>query len=269
MVTEKDLKKYREKADKRIAHLIQHTSDRDGVIEDMVHKILHNLGSPHGCAMGLSSDAEANAMLSWFGNHDLHAMKQWCYVTSKLDQLWYQMIADRLSAGGCMLRLLKPLLSDHEALINWFAHYDSLYDLKRVENHKTGDFFAYQTIVALRGDWPRLIERCEKVIADPPGASSEQKYLIDHHFFLALAHGDIEKMQDVLQEILTPKAVRVRRNDESGYTEDLISTYAVIYSKIAWRHGYQVKVDSPYIPQEWLPVSPLDHYDNHYIFLKP
>ena len=59
-----------------------------------------------------------------------------------------------------------------------------------------------------------------------------------------------------------------RAKAESGFTEDLISTPAVIYAKIAWLHGCKVVVDTPYIPAEWLPMDPLPHYDNHYRFLK-
>lgn len=270
MLTEKDLKKYREKADKRIAHLIHHTTvNCEAEIKDSIYFIVHNLGNPRACAMDLSGNAEANAMLSWFGNHDLQAMKKWFYVAAKLDQLWRLMYEPDPGWANGFPELFKPILSDNEALIGWFAHYDLAYNMERAENHKTHDFWSYQTIVALRGDWSRLIERCKKVLADPPGASSEQKYLIDHQFFLALAHGDIEKMQDVLQEIVTPKAIRSRKDFETGYTADLISTPATIYAKIAWRHGYQVKVDSPCIPQEWLPIAPLDHYDKHYDFLTP
>jgi hypothetical protein len=259
---------YAEKANKRLAHVKHHMEGSESDIEKRVHYIENNLGDPLACALGLSSNALANAMFAWFGNHDLNAMKQWCYVAAKLDQLYFQMQEDDPDWGRGVPGLLKPLLSDNKELIDWFAHYDLAYDMKRVENHKTHDFWVYQAIVALRGDWPRLAERCERIIADPPGATKEQKYLQDHHFYLALAQGDIEKMQYVLQEIISPKAINARLDYESGFTADLISTPAVIYAKIAWRHGYKVKVDSPYIPQEWLPIEPLNQYDNHYAFLK-
>lgn len=62
--------------------------------------------------------------------------------------------------------------------------------------------------------------------------------------------------------------MRSRINDDSGYAADLISTEAVIYAKIAWFHGYEVRVDSPYIPTEWLSVEPLAKYNCSYSFLK-
>jgi hypothetical protein len=261
-------KVYTEKAGKRLAHVKSHLDGGFRDIEGTVQNIVQGRGDPMACALDLSRHALASAIFAWFGNHDLNAMKQWFFVAGKLDQLYYQMQENDPEWGRGFPKLFKPLLSDHNALIDWFAHYDLAYDMKRVENHKTHDFWAYQAIVAIRGDWPRLIERCERIIADPPGASKEQKYLVDHHFYLALAKGDIEKMQSALQEIVSPKAIQARLDYESGYTADLISTPAVIYAKIAWRHGYKVKVDSPYVPQEWLPNEPLKQYDNHYGFFK-
>jgi len=255
-------KSYTKKAIKRIAHTKGH-ADLD--IKQPVHLIEHNQGSRSGCAMSLSNHAEANAMYAWFGVHDLDAMRQWCYVAAKLEQMLYLMDPDTISPGGKTLRLMMPLLSNNDSLIDWFAHYDQAYDMKRVESHKTHDFWAYQAMLALRGEWDRLIERCERIIADPPGASAEKKYLVDHHFYLALARRDTGKMQEALAQLVTPYP---RVGEGSGFTEDLISTAAVVYAKIAWRHGYHVQVDSPYIPAEWLPIEPLTQYSNHYSFLK-
>jgi hypothetical protein len=268
MKTQLTMKAYSKKNKERLNHIEHSLMFGYPEMGKWVNYIIHGLGNPRACAGTLASHAEASAMYAWFANHDLEAMKQWLYLSAKLEQLQYNMEVDTFSPEGKTLHLIKPLLSDHAGLIDWFAHFDAIYDMKRVENHKTSDFRAYHAILALRGDWPRLKARCEHVLSDPPGASAEQKYQIDHHFFLALARGDVGKMEDVLRQIVEPKAIRSRNDDESGYTADLISTYAVMYAKIAWRHGYQVKVDSPYIPAEWLPIEPLEYYDAHYDFLR-
>lgn len=261
-------KAYSEKANKRLAHVKSHIEECESDIQREIFNIENNLGNPRSCVMSLSSNAEANAMFAWFGKRDLDAMRQWCYVGAKLDQLYYKMQEGDPEWGRGFPQLLKPILSNSKELINWFSHYDLAYDMKRVEDHKTHDFLAYQAIVALRGEWPRLIERCEKIINDPPSASREQRYLIDHDFYLALAKGDMEKMQSVLQELASAKMIRARSNEESGFTADMISTTAVIYAKIAWVYGYQIKIDSPYIPTEWLSTEPLNQYDNYYRFLE-
>jgi hypothetical protein len=260
---------YSTAAAKRIAHIRSHLEGgfTDARLNNCVSNIENKAGSPKGSAMSLSSHALAKAMNSWFGNNDLRSMRQWFYVAARLDMLVYQFETDTLGPFGKTLQLMKPLLSNNKSVVDWFAHYDARFDLTRAENHKTQDFLAYQAIVALRGEWPRLRERSERVLADPPGASKEQKYRGDHNFFMALACQDTSAMEDALHALVSPRAVKGRADDDSGYAADLISTAAVIYAKIAWLHGHEVHVDSPYIPAEWLPNIPLEHYDNHYSFL--
>ncbi len=217
--------------------------------------------------MNLARHAEAKAISCWFEDNDLRSMRQWFYVAARLDMLVYQFETDTLGPFGKTLELMKPLLSNNKSVIDWFAHHDARYDLTRADNHNTHDFLAYQAIVALRGEWPRLRERCERVLADPPVASREQKYLGDHKFFLALARQDKSAMEDALRALLSSAAVKGRANDDTGYAADLISTAGVVYAKIAWLHGHEVQVDSPYIPAEWLSNTPLEHYENHYSFL--
>jgi hypothetical protein len=258
---------YSSAAAKRIAHVRGHLERGFPTLDKAVSNIENNTGSPKGSAMNLARHAEAKAISSWFEYNDLRSMQQWFYVAARLETLICQFEIDTLEPLAHMLQLMKPLLSNNKSVIDWFAHYDGPYDLARVEEHKTLDFRAYQALVALRGEWPRLEERCERVLADPPGASGEQKYLVDHKFFLALARQDKPAMEDALRDLVTPTAVGTRVNDDSGYVADLISTAAVIYAKIAWLHGHKVQVDSPYVPSEWLPNSALGHYDNHYSFL--
>jgi Immunity protein 49 len=220
--------------------------------------------------MGLEQHALAGAMLAWFDQKDVHALKNWAYVSGKLTQWWFPLEKQYFGSMAVFVRLLMPLLSNDTPLIQWFATHDSdpIIDLRRAEDSRTIDFQAYQAIVALRGDWPRLVNRCKALLTTPTKSSNLKKFTIDNEFYRTLAKGDIAGMEAALREIASPKIVRQRSNDGSGFTQDLISSYAVIYAKIAWRHGYKVKVDSPYVPAEWLPNDPLDSYDNHYAFLK-
>jgi hypothetical protein len=257
-----------EKVDLRLAHIAKHL-DLEDSIDRKVYNIVHNAGNPIACAIGLSSHAKAKAMFAWFKNHSLKSFREWCFVAAKLDQMWYRMRDDTINPGARLLQLLNPLMSNNIEIIDWFKNNDSAYNMQRVESHKTHDFWAYQAIIALRGDWEKLAARCQMVLNDPPKASGEQKYLIDHEFYFALARADVGKMKEILAYLVSAKALRVRKDDESGYTADLISSYAVIYSKIALMHGYDVKFESPYLPLEWLDNDPLEKYDTHYSFLKP
>ena len=251
---------------RRIAHVKSHL-DGGFNLDLLVRNVENGFPNARVSLMALSAHAQAKGIYGWFEERDLTSMRQWFHVAAKLDQKWYQMEEDKQGPGSKMLQLIKPLMSNDRSLIEWFAHYDDAYYLDRVEKQSTHDFWAYQAVVALRGEWQHLAERCERVVREPPGAASEQKYRPDHEFYLALARRDVGTMTEVLHRLVMRKMVNARRNDDSGYAADLISTAPVIYAKIAWFHGYEVRVDSPYIPSEWLPMEPQQLYDDRYGFL--
>ena len=256
-----------EAAKSRLIHVKGHVEASSRSAQQALSFIENGTGSFKGCLYNLGRNAFVNAIYSWFGLHDLDAMKEWFFLSASLDKKIYEIEIDRNGAIGKLLQLLHPLLSDNRDLIEWYANTPDLYYQDRVENTKTADFFAYQGVVAIRGEWDRLRDRCARVLADPPRTSQLKKYIIDHQFFLALADNDVPRMEAAIAAVAEPRAVRGRANDESGFTESLISTYAVIYAKIAWFHGFEVKVNSPLVPAEWLPVQPLSHYDLRYKFL--
>ena len=195
-------------------------------------------------------------MLAWFQDHDLTATRQWFRQSAEMNKRAYEIRYGTVGAGGKTLELRAPLVSNDDELIAWFANARHLYNAKAVQDHKSGDdFWAYQAIVALRGEWRELEARCDRVLADPPRAASEQKYLVDHRFYRGLARGDEAEMLAALAEMLQPKAVRARGNDESGFTQDLIFTPALIYTKLAWRKGHRIDPRSPLVPSEWLPLD--------------
>jgi hypothetical protein len=92
-------------------------------------------------------------------------------------------------------------------------------------------------------------------------------YQADSRYHLALAVGDVPGMEEALAELVEPRLMRRRQAEENGYTQQLICTFAVVYAKIAWFHGYEVQVESPMVPSEWLPVAPLSRYKDNFAFL--
>ena len=77
---------------------------------------------------------------------------------------------------------------------------------------------------------------------------------------------DAAQMEEIINFIISEKEMIKRAPDEGGYTRDLIATGVAIYTKIAWRSGFSLKIKSPYIPIEWLAVEPLSNYDIIYDF---
>ncbi|MCS6158921.1 immunity 49 family protein [Shewanella baltica] len=237
-------------------------------IDDALEFILTNTGSRQGCLLELKSYYYAKSLLSWFKDGDLEQLRQHAYTSAKLYRLYYQRANSVWQGAFCHFM---ALISDHEPLINWHSQFISpLYRVtggKAVRN-RVGcpEYHAFQAILALQGKWDLLGERAEYILANPPGQKMA-KYQIDQEFYLALAKGDVPAMEQVLNSLTGPKA-KVRNFDGAlGLTEHLMSLFGFIYAKMAWRAGYQVQVDSPYLPMEWLPISPLTTYRDEYDFL--
>ena len=127
---------------KRIAHIKSHL-DVEFKFDQLVRNIENGLGNPRACVMSLSRHAEASGCYAWFEERDLTSMRQWFHMAAKLDRKWYQMEEDKQGSGSKMLKLIKPLVSNDRSLIEWFAHYDQVYYLDRVEEQTTQDFWAY------------------------------------------------------------------------------------------------------------------------------
>lgn len=252
-----------EKRNSRLKHIRSNLASTSPA--ELANAIANNTGDTPACVLLLAMFSSWEAMLAWFDRQDLDAMRNWWYTSATLTKMRYEMTGlSKFEPGRKALELMAPLLSNCGQLIDWFANTDGNFDLKRVENPKTHDFWAYQAFIALRQDWPRLISRCEKVLADPPSNPHYKKLLLDHQFYLALARGDAKKMSELLQLLVEPKMLKARRNSESGTTGDLISTPGIIFAKLAWRSGFEIDVHSPYIPSEWLPTEPLVSYEKYF-----
>ena len=252
--------------EKGLTHVGSHLeSHQDNEALCLAH-IKNNTGDPEACKGGLRRLAMTSALVAWFSDHNLAQCKKQAYVAGKLDRILYQKAPNRGIWGALAERnaMLWPLLSDHSQLVEWFANFDAI-DVKRASKGGTFEFETYQSKLALRGEWDKLGERSERFLADAP--KRMERFAPDNRFYLALARGDIDSMESALAELVTPKAV-AWRNEHEGYTGWFIVVEAVIYAKIAWRHGYQLNVDTPWIPSAWLPVSSLPHYDEPYAFMQ-
>ncbi|ATE76319.1 MULTISPECIES: Imm49 family immunity protein [Pseudomonas] len=254
------------RAKDRLEHTKSHLDggfDVDGYIVN----IESNQGNPVACAGRLSSYAFAKGIYAWFEGADLEVMKNWFYVSGCLHKYQFMLQSDKMNLLPKTMDFMRALVSDNASLIDWFCHCSEIVDEKRVQSTTTADFLAYQIILAVKGDFSQLVERCLRMSANPP-KGPKKMFLLDNDFFMALANGDVAGMEAALIELTSPASIKKRLSIESGFSEGLISTFGVIYAKIAWRHGYEVRVDTPYIPVEWLPVKPLANYNPIYSFLK-
>ena len=253
---------YAESVEKGLAHLGRRTPGTE------VDALNEGRGSRRGCLGNLSVGVEPMSLRAWFKDHDLRGFKQWAYVAAKVNRMIFQM---EPGSWFPAYEHLYALMSDCEAMVDWYRQHRVSYflegEIKDRDNPKQAAFHGYQALLALNGKWDLLRQRCEQILS--ADLKRDRKFLVDHRFYLALANGDKAGMEAALNELTSPKVARIRNFALAfGFTENLIATHATIYAKIAWRHGYEVEVDSPWVPKEWLPIQPLDHYEDPWPFMQ-
>ena len=218
-----------------------------------------------GCLLRLTSFAADDALRAWFIENDSKLFRQASYCSGALQRMYY-LTEDpsQYGAGGEAFKLLTPLLSDCEPLISWFAGAE-FYAEKSRNLLRTAKYRAYQSFLALRGDFDQLGARSQAILSNTD-AVDKKMFLSDHRYFVALAAGDRRGMERAIFEVANNKARWM--NYESGATEGLISTSGTIYTKIAWRHGFEIDPGTPFVPMAWMPIEPLPEYLDPYPFMK-
>lgn len=245
---------------------IEHVGDR--LNQQAIDYLNEGKGSRRGCLGVLSGGTQARCLMAWFQDNDIIAHKHWAYVAAKVNRMICQM---EPGAWFPAYEHLYALLSDSEDMVNWYRQHRVSYylesEIKDRDNPRQAAFHGYQALLALNGEWDLLEKRCEQILS--LDLTKDRKYLVDHRFYLALARADKAGMEAALNELTSPKVARVRNFEQAfGLTENLIATHATIYAKIAWRHGHEIEVDSPWVPKEWLPIRPLEKYENPWPFMK-
>lgn len=249
-------------------HVIKNAEFEEG-IQRKIDYITEQKGDVCFCTRRLKSYAHANAVVSWFRDHNLTAFKEWCYICAKLERMVFQHVPFEWFPA---YKFFSPLLSDNAEIIDWYRQHRISYDydnsdIKDRNNPKQPAFHGYQMLLALNHEWDLLGQRCEQILSME--LKKDKKYLIDHRFYLALAKGDKAGMEAVLTELTSPKIAKVRNHEFAfTFTEHFIATHAVIYAKLAYVCGYELDLDSVWIPNEWLAVQPLNHYPQPWGFLK-
>lgn len=251
-----------EKRKARLASLIG-----DGALPSAVSLINEGKGSFEGCLSSLQSLHEEKADYAWFANKDLQDFKLQSYIAGKLQYIRCK----HMNEEGFLHEAtwFYPLFSDYESLIHYWLSFfpESDFFKRRVANPSQNEYRYYQMTLALRGDWEQLAQRAEVFLSDPP--TKMKKYMSDQRFYLALAKGDKAGMEIALTEMTAPK-VALKHNGDFyfAFAGRFIACFASLYAKIARRHGYQLDLDTPFIPAEWLPIAPLQDYSDPYDFMR-
>ncbi len=215
----------------------------------------------------------AAALSFWYQSGDIRRVKNLFYNIGKLE---YIGVVEKWTSGSYRrytytntMDSMPIFVSDYPDLIQWCAESNfGLADSDRKEKLHLSEFFVKNIYLAMRKQWDELEERCRRYIANPKPRPYHRMVIFEFQFLLALATGDIPKMEAVLSEFVTPRGLRTYSANESAFTNGLINTTGLLFAKLAWQNGYEININSPYIPQEWLAVQPLEHYEDEFDFMK-
>ncbi|MDY4595004.1 MAG: immunity 49 family protein [[Pasteurella] aerogenes] len=211
----------------------------------------------------------AKASLSLLDNYDVPSFKKYLYISGKLTLL----SKDKLQwayYGVNVMHFFSILMSDNLDLLNYLvSHRDEIVDIHEPYNRKDlREFFNANTLLAISGEFDLLKERALLFLNDEKKTKSDKIRIPDHNFYVALADKNIEDMRLALSILLEPKYSRRAAYDTEVHFDFYLQLQVLMYAKIAMRHGFDLKINSPIAPSELIEISSMNIYDDPYEFMQ-
>jgi len=205
-------------------------------------------------SLALSGHYQSFAIKSFFIDQNIARAKKYFYNSGLLDVLLTTKYDEKILDAGLGL-LSYALLSDDQNLIREYADLRHSKYEEMFQNGRSTPIFALQCLI--REDWKEF-ERAMPIVKNK--SVPKLKMGLDAEFYMALAEKNKVKMEQVLEELVSPK-VHKQRNEHYVVINEFISHPALGSAKLAWIKGIEVEVNSPLIPRELLPVMPLPVYE--------
>lgn len=212
-------------------------------------------------ATGKWYDHERFALKSFFIDKSIKQAKQHFYTCGRLDEFAITKYDEKILDYG-INHLSYALLSDNEALIKRYANLRHSNYEAMIKGGGTAPMYILQCII--KDDW-REYERVMPIMKIK--TVKKFKMEMDAAYYEALAERNQSKLEEILSEFVTPN-VHKQRNKAHELINEFISHPAIGYAKLAWLKGIEVKINSPLVPSDLLPVKPNETYQDDYDFLK-
>ena len=191
---------------------------------------------------------------------DPRALRTWFSVASKL------ILMSINEPGGEELQVgdfaLYALLSDNEEVIQSAACATNKAMREAAMNPLDPRYMVHLIQLAMLGDDERLQSKLDK-LANHGRNPDRKEAAAGEHFYSLLLRRDKEGLERLIQD----KHAKV--NSADVLFEDCMSYLGTLETKLCWRRGIEVQIDSPLVPMDLMPVRPLEHYDDVYDFLRP
>ena len=198
-------------------------------------------------------------IFNYFVEGNLQGFKQHLYVACKLELAAIALDGyQKFSVGD---EIFYALFSDSAELINTMARLEPAYFLSACHNPLNPQFKVHMWQLAILGDYETLQTKVAKLAKN--GVKADRKLVAEgNDFFSLLMRGDRQGLEYLIHQHALVKSA-------DPLTEDFMSFQGCLEAKLCWFKGIRVKIDSPLVPMELMPVRPLEHYDDVYDFLQP
>lgn len=205
----------------------------------------------------LRSDHLNVAIYDYFSAGDELSLKKNLYAASELtpEILRY----GEQYAFSTDIEIFCSLMSDCDSVVVDICNFDDGAFSRNKNNPLLHQFVSHMYQLAIKSDWSELQVKIDRIAKN--GRKNERKKSMNgQDFFSLLIAGDVKGLEKSILEKVSEKPLR-------PIVEGVLSVAATLEAKICWRHGIEVKFDSPLIPENLLPIRPLPEYVNSYDFM--
>lgn len=207
----------------------------------------------------LAALSQIRGAYSYFIESNAAKMRQHFYVASKLA------LASFREEGGRSLNtthdFFYALLSDNEEIIAAFSSQETPQLIRERNNPLWSMFHVDMLQLAIRDEHEALQAKIRKMAEH--GKNPWRDWCATGQDFYSLL---LRRDKDGLERLINREAVK---QEGWPHLEDFLSEGSTLRAKLCWLKGIPVKIASPLVPMELMPIEPLAHYDDEYEFLKP
>lgn len=223
-----------------------------------------------GKIIGSLSTSNFAFAIKQFAIHDNYFnAKQHFYLRARIDEFVVRKYNDSFLEWD-IFRPATAILSDNPAIINRYGKLRFMAESQKPSMEELIEKGAIapmsSLLFAMAEDWEGLekdlVRIKEKVLTKKKNAYMEP----DYAFLLGLLHRNKAEIESSLQEMITPARLKQRHYDP--LFAQYLALPAAGYMKLAWIHGFEIKIEHKLLPAELFPVNPNPIYEDTYDFLK-
>lgn len=205
----------------------------------------------------LRSDHLNVAIYDYFSSGDELSLKKNLYAASELT-------VEILKSGGQYdfstdIEIFCSLMSDCDSIVVDICNFDNENFSKNKNNPLLHQFVSHMYQLAIKSNWDELQIKIDK-ISKNGRKEWRNKAINGGDFFSLLIARNVKGLEKSILEKVSEKPLR-------PVVDGVLAVTATLEAKICWRHGIEVKFESPLIPENLLPIRPLAEYDNSYDFM--